>query len=93
MATPRIHRQRRAEELRRNVDQLLATARHEALQQFLRRAISEIEEASECLARPDVDARPALLTIIDMDLAFAEFRIRTASTALNICGPDAATIG
>jgi hypothetical protein len=93
MSTPRLYRLRRAGELRAIADTLLDTATHHGLQDFVRRAVSHIEEASEWLASDNVDTRPALLTIIDMDLAFAEYRLRAAKSAMNIHGPDVDRIG
>lgn len=91
--SPRAYRQGRATELRQVGLTLLETARHHDLQAFLRRALADIDDADAWLQQPDVDARPALLTIIDMDLAFAEYRLNAAKCTLRFQGPDAPTIG
>jgi hypothetical protein len=91
--SPREYRKGRATELRRMGLSLLETARHHDLQAFLRRALAEIDDAHAWLLEHDVDARPAILTIIDMDLAFAEYRLNAAKCTLRFQGADAPRIG
>ena len=86
---PCVHRQRRADELRTLATQVLATARHHGLQDFVRRAVGQIDEASRLLERTNVSERPGLLTIIDMELALAEYRLRAATLTLTMRGADA----
>jgi hypothetical protein len=93
LISPVPHRRIRATELRTLGSTLLATARNHELQNFVKRALSEIDDADAWLSVSDVDTRPALLTIIDMDLAFAEYRLQAARVALQCYGPDTPTIG
>lgn len=72
---------------------LLESARHPDLRAFVQRAFAEIDEAEEWLQHADVDTRPALLAIIDMDLAFAEYRLHATKCALRFHGRDAPAIG
>jgi hypothetical protein len=90
---PRLHRLRRVAYLRLGVDRALETAAHHSLHGFINRALTELEEASRLLERPDISRRPALLTIIDMELALAEYRVRAATLALALHGPDVEDIG
>lgn len=55
--------------------------------------MAEIDEAHQLLERTNVSARPALLTIIDMDLALAEYRLRAVTLAMTLYGSDVADIG
>lgn len=91
--SPRLYRLRRAAELRVGVDVALRIAAHHGLHDFIARALAEIDEANQLLKRANVSARPALLTIIDMDLALAEYRLRAATLAMTVYGPDVADIG
>ena len=92
-ASPRLHRLRRAAELRVGADLALKTAAHHGLHAFIERAMAEIDEAHQLLERTNVSARPALLTIIDMDLALAEYRLRAVTLAMTLYGSDVADIG
>jgi hypothetical protein len=93
MPTPRLYRMRRTSELRATVAELLDIARHHEFQQFLQRAVAELEEASGWLDHQTIDNNPALLTIVDMNLALAEYRLRAAKTALTMHGPNVDVIG
>ena len=92
-AAPRLHRLRRAAELRLGAELALQTAAHHRLQAFITRALAEIDEANYLLERTNVSAKPALLTLIDMELAVAEYRLRAATLALRIHGANVADIG
>lgn len=91
--SPRAFRQNRSAELRLLGQSLLELARHHDLQAFLKKALADIDDADGWLQFDDVETRPSLLTIIDMDLAFAEYRLNAAKCTLRFQGPDARTIG
>lgn len=85
---PHTFRLRRSEELRVRASELLEIATHHRIQDFLRRALSDIDDADHWLYDVSLSTSPALMTVVDMDLALAEYRIQTAKLALTLRGPD-----
>lgn len=93
MSLPREHRLQRVVSLRHEAGALLSRATHLDLRHFLGRALDELAEARDLLDDEAVDSRPAALTIIDMDLAFAEYRVSAARVALHLYGEHASRVG
>lgn len=90
---PQSFRLQRSTDLRKRAADLLVIATHHRIRAFLRRAIADIDDAASSLEDADLPTHPALMTIVDMDLALAEYRIQAARLALTLRGPDVDTLG
>lgn len=68
---------------------LLDEATQQSIKEQVRLAMRDLDEAALWLEQPDVDKRPEIIDIIDLNLGTATRRLQIVDDALAKHGPDA----
>jgi hypothetical protein len=82
----------RIQAIRTEAERAFAKAQHESLRREVERARRDLDEAKHYLDEPNVNARPHVLDIVDLELQLAHARVRAVADALIEFGPSARMI-
>jgi hypothetical protein len=88
-STPSDRRRQLILERKRLAEALMRHAVHETLEHQLLLAIRDLDEALEWLDQDNIDHRPFILRIVDMELELAMARLIAVQQALEMYGLDA----
>jgi hypothetical protein len=92
-ATPRELRLAEIDKLRSDAAKLLDKAKHRTLQEQIRLARLDLDDAFDRLHEPRADTSESILTIADMSITLATWRLNTIGDALRRNGPHAKISG
>ena len=92
-STPTQIRTAQIEGLQAVAARLLATAKHQTMQEQVRLASRDLDEGLRWLREDNFDARLPFHRIVDLTIDLANWRLNMVSDALQKYGPDAMVFG
>ena len=91
--TPSAQRLTQIEHSKAEAARLLATATHVSIKDQVRIATRDLNEALQWLRQKDIDERPFILEIVDLNIQFAANRLAMVDKAIRTYGPDVMLFG
>ena len=78
---------------RAEADRIYNAVKHPPMKLQVTLALFDLAEAEKWLESKNIEKRPAILSIVDLAIGFAESRLKMVSDAFDQYGPDATMVG